>query len=172
MGKGKRTGERVTIARQDALHGLIAAGYSHAECVKILRMGDGTVCALRKKPPVDSERVEAIKRGIAGKIWRTADDANDSLTPEKLEEMSAYQLAMIQAVMIDKALLLEGKATCIINFQDVSKSIIDVDAEITELEGQIKRLEAPPDYRRIAVKEAEARAAAQASMIDDNALNT
>jgi len=140
MPKGVATGTQITPARKDALRGLMAAGYSRDECCKILRMGSHTYSVLKRQNAPLVERVVRIKKGLAAKKWDIADRASDATTDVKLQALNAYQLAMVSAINIDKALLLEGKATVIVDYKELSKNIIDVDATILDLENQIKEL--------------------------------
>ena len=140
MPKGVVTGKQIDAARVDALHGLLAAGYSQRACVKMLRLSSHTVNALARKVPPCAEKVAAIKNGLAAKKWDVADRSSDAITDDKLLKMNAYQLSMISAINTDKALLLEGKATIIVNYQEIKGDIIDIDAKILAAEQEIAEL--------------------------------
>jgi len=144
MPSGKSTGEKIDPARQNALYALMLAGYTREECCRILHIGAATITALRKKRPPSPALVEQIKKNLVSKVWETADRANNAISDDKLEEMNAYQLATIQAIQIDKALLLEGRATHIVDIKGITKAIDIVDAEIVELEKELRLIEDHP----------------------------
>jgi hypothetical protein len=141
MPAGVATGEKIIPSRQDAFHALILAGYSRDESCKILRMGGDVANVLKRKQPPHPDRVVAIKKGLAAKHVDVSDRALDATTDDKLQAMDALQLAKISGIHDDKALLLEGRATVIINYNDLSNDMKVIEAEIVEQEKKIKQLE-------------------------------
>lgn len=143
MGHAKNPGKEISVERKNALAALRYAGYSQEQCAKILRMGYAQVNALVRKMPPIPEDVEKIKKGLAGKVWNNADRALDAMTDEKLMDSSAAQLSIIAATQIDKGLLLEGKATQIVDYRAINEEMECLDAEYVELQRKIAELEAP-----------------------------
>lgn len=147
MAKNRASGNQISPARKNALAALIVAGYSQGECAKILRMGAGTIQVLRKKLAPLPRDVDRIKKGLAAKKWSIADRACDAIDDAKLLASNAYTLSMISAVNQDKALHLEGKASVIIDYQELSETSRVIDVEVVELERKINDLMAPTPPR-------------------------
>ena len=130
---------RLPIAQQLAIKALLSAGKSERHTAVLSGVSRDTVRAVNKRKDLDPQTVDRIKNGLAGKLYTTADRSIDSITDEKLEKSSAVQSMTTAAIAIDKARLIEGKATSRTEYVNADDQAIN--DEIARLEGELGRWE-------------------------------
>ncbi len=128
--------KNLPIATQLGIKALLESGYSVNKVAKMAKVCEMTVRAVKKLETLDLDRVTRIKKNLGNKFYATADRALDHVTDTKLKDASAPQLMMTAGIALDKARLIEGKATSRVEFQDADDK--DLEAEIAALEAQIK----------------------------------
>ena len=126
---------RLPLAQQLAIKALLDSGKSERSTAILSGVSRNTVRAVNKCTTLDPARVDTIKQGLAGKLYNTADRSIDSISDDKLEKSSAVQAMTTAAIAIDKARLIEGKATSRTEFVDSSDQ--EINDEIARLEGEL-----------------------------------
>jgi hypothetical protein len=128
---------------------LRATGKSYKDIQKIIGVqSHTTICEWINDPSFQNievnELTETIKKGLSNRLVRGASFAyNKALEDKRVEKSSTLQLTTAGSQMIDKHMLLEGKTPPqnVFMFQnnvDKTKNrIVDVDAEIRDLEAQL-----------------------------------
>lgn len=130
---------KLPTAQQLAIKALLESGHSERSTAKLSGVSRETVRAVQRAKNLDPQQVDRIKAGLAGKLYDTADRSIDSITDEKLQRSTAVQAMTTAAIAIDKARLIEGKATARTEYVDASdKEIAD---EIGRLEGELAKWE-------------------------------
>lgn len=127
------------IAQQLAIRALLETGKSERSTAKLSGVSRETVRAVKEARNLDPQAVDRIKRGLAGKFYDVTDRSLDHITNEKLKSSSSVQLATTAAIALDKARLIEGKATARTEYVDASDK--EINDEITRLEGELGRWE-------------------------------
>ena len=130
---------KLPLAQQLAIKALLESGTSERKAATLSGVSRETVRAVQKCKSLDPERVDKIKRSLAGKFYDVTDRSLDHITDEKLEKSSSVQLATTAAIALDKARLIEGKATARTEYLDASDQAIN--DEIARLEGELARWE-------------------------------
>lgn len=139
MSDTPHTGNQVPPDRKQIVVGLLQAGLPIEKIAKALKMSNSTVIALKNKKDeiVAPDTLVSIKKGLAAKFWQKADNSLNNITDDKLATLKADRLAVTAAILTEKALLMEGKATNIVDYRALSDDIIDVDAQIVALEAKV-----------------------------------
>lgn len=139
MSDAPHTGNQINPDRKQVVIGLLHAGYTVERIAKALKMSPNSIVALKSKKDeiVAADKLDSIKKGLAAKFWQKADNSLNNITDEKLLKLNADRLAVTAAILTEKALLMEGKATNIVDYRALSEDIIDVDAQIVELEKKV-----------------------------------
>lgn len=126
---------RLPIAQQLAIKALLETGKSERHTARLSGVSRETVRAVKVSNNLDPQAVDRIKSGLAGKLYNTADRSIDSITNDKLKHSSAVQAMTTAAIAIDKARLIEGKATSRTEYVNASDK--EINDEIARLEGEL-----------------------------------
>ena len=127
---------RLPLAQQLAIKALLESGKSERSTALLSGVSRNTVRAVNKCTTLDPDKVNTIKNGLAGKLYHTADRSIDSITDDKLDKSSAVQAMTTAAIAIDKARLIEGKATSRTELVDASDQ--EINEEIARLESELQ----------------------------------
>lgn len=136
---------------------LRSAGYTIDKISRITGVAPPTIHDWINDPAFDSvalaELSEGVKDRMANRLYINANTAfSCAMTDEKLKGASFLQLVTGASIMIDKARLLKGESTENISMmskkivevasqrENVSREIMDSEAEIAKLEAEIKKL--------------------------------
>ncbi len=109
-------------------------GYTEAQIVEVINLPKKEIKKALHDPQIDQDEIDKIKKGLSGRLWRKANDILNIITPEKLKFIDPAKLAVILGITLEKALLLDGKATKIVSYQELTGEILDIDAKIRTLE--------------------------------------
>lgn len=93
---------------------------------------------LSKAEIYNPEVVERIKKYAASHWWLIKHNALMAITPEKLEESSALQLATIAGISTEKARLIEGDSTS--NVHLINQTDQELENDITRLEYELAQV--------------------------------
>ena len=126
---------KLPITQQLATKALLESGASVRKAAKLSGLALDTVRAIRDCKTLDPDRVARIKEGMAGKLYDTANRSIDSITDDKLAKSTAVQAMTTAAIAIDKARLIEGKATARTEYVDATDQ--QINDEIARLEGEL-----------------------------------
>ena len=74
--------------------------------------------------------VRSIKTGLGGLFYKRGLESTLAISPEKLSQSSALQLATVAGIMTEKGRLMEGLSTDNISFKGVTQSIEEDRAKI------------------------------------------
>ena len=127
---------KLPIAQQLAIKALLESGKSERQIAKLTKNSRTTIRAINKRVDLDPQLVDRIKVGLAGKLYHTADRSIDAITDDKLEKSTAVQAMTTAAIAIDKARLIEGKATSRTEYVDASDQ--EINDEIARIEGELQ----------------------------------
>lgn len=112
---------------------LVKSGHSAREVAKDLGVSNNSVSAWNKDPKYEilrSEEVSQIKQSLAGNSYKIAHRIQSGISDAKIEAANLSQLAVSQAIFIDKARLLEGLSTSNLSIGGVLQN---VDAELSKI---------------------------------------
>lgn len=145
----KKKGDiRLSDAIKEQIKVLTAQGHSIRDISKRLNINFKSVMKVQRETD-NMEQLRNIEKGkIIKKYWGIVLKALDSITEEKIKEMSAYQLMTIAAIGVDKAQLLSGEATEILGV----KTEKELDKELKEL--QVAERELKEAWKRANKKKA------------------
>ena len=111
-------------------------GHSEPYIAKNLHIATSSAHRIKKETDnLDSLR-QNKKEQIVKRLWEIVLSALNSITDEKIKEMSAYQIMVTAAVGVDKAQLLSGGATDILQVRTEK----ELDRELTDLESAEREL--------------------------------
>jgi hypothetical protein len=129
----------IPLAQQLAIKALLETGKSERYTAKLSGVSRATVRAVRDCRKLDPDAVTRIKNGLAAKFYDVTDRALENVTDDKLRASSSVQLMTTAAIGVDKARLIEGKATSRTEYVNASDK--EIDEEIVRLEGELGKWE-------------------------------
>ncbi len=117
---------------------LAIEGLSERTIAKRLSISKNAVYTIKGETDnLDQLRADK-KRKMAESLWDLAIEAKEEITKQKLKDSSAARLVIVLATLIDKALLLTGEATDILQV----KTEAEINKQLKELETAEKELKA------------------------------
>jgi hypothetical protein len=137
----KSHGKRYSLAHKLAIKALQSAEVSSKEAAAVLGSSPATVRRLWQDPELDDlspNVVSKVKMGLGGLFYKRALGASLAITPEKLSQSTALQLATVAGIMTEKGRLMEGLSTENLSFRGVAASI---DEDRKKLMDRLKELE-------------------------------
>lgn len=130
------TGARLGRMAIMTIKAMSKMGYSRNEIARAEKVSVNTVTGvLSRMSEYPSDLVELVKKTASSAYWVNARRSMDFIDDEKLAKSSAVQLATVSAIMVDKALLLDGKPTS--RTEHVSASDPELEKQIEALETQL-----------------------------------
>lgn len=141
---------RLSDAIKEQVKVLTAQGHSIRDISKRLNINFKSVMKVQRETD-NMEQLRNIEKGkIIKKYWNKVLMALDSISIEKIKKMSAYQMMMTAAIGTDKAQLLSGEATGILEV----KTEKELDRELKEL--QVAERELKEAWKRAMKKQKKA----------------
>ena len=118
------------------------AGMSIAEIARLAGCAYTTVKGIVNNPDLiakytNSELGNQLKKQFPDRIFEKASAVLQNINPDN-PGMSEPQRATVFGILFDKYRLSSGQATQIVDYNELTSKIVDVDAQITELEGKLK----------------------------------
>ena len=125
--------------------GCIAAyqmGMSIAEIARLAGCAYTTVKGIVNNPDLiakytNQELTKKLKKQLPDRIFEKASAVLQNINPDD-PNMSEAQKATVFGILFDKYRLSSGQATQIVDYNELTSKIVDVDAQITELEDKLK----------------------------------
>lgn len=146
----KKGTAKLSDAIKEQVKVLTAQGHSIRDISKRLNINFKSVMKVQRETD-NMEQLRNIEKGkIIKKYWGIVLRALDSISDEKIKEMSAYQMMLTAAVGTDKAQLLSGDATEILGV----KTDAELDREWKKLDQAERELKLAWD-RAMAKRKAE-----------------
>ncbi len=105
---GKKKG--LTTAEIEQVKVLSAAGFTDHAISKELNRSPKTITRALSKPETQRE-VKVIRLDLASKFEGLANELIDSITPEDIKKLSAYQRTLSSGIAVDKCRLLRNEST-------------------------------------------------------------
>lgn len=127
------TGETVAIATREAIHAYKQAGDTLKIIAEKTKLGINLIQAVLRLYPPSQPLVDKIKKGLAGKLYRVADNSLDQIEPDSLLSMSPYQNMGIAGLAITNARVIEGLPTEIHNIQQTNLSLVQINQQKADL---------------------------------------
>lgn len=127
------TGETVPVATREAIHAYRQGGDNLKTIAEKTSLSVNLVEAVLHLYPPSQPVVDKIKKGLAGKLYRTADNALDQIEPDSLQFMSPYQNMGIAGLAITNARVIEGLPTQIHDIQQTNLTLVQINKQETEL---------------------------------------
>lgn len=128
---------RLPLAKQLAIKALLEIGKSERQTAKLSGVSRDSVRAVNKRRDLDPKLVDRIKSGLAAKFYDAADRSLDHISHEKLAKSTSVQLMTTAAIGVDKARLIEGKATSRTEYVDATDK--EINEEIAKLEAELEQ---------------------------------
>lgn len=122
----KTHGNRYSLAQKLAIKAIQSAEVSSTHAATILKANPRTIQRIWNDPELEElvpQSVGKIKTGLGGLFYKRALGAALTITPEKLAQSSALQLATVAGIMTEKGRLMEGLSTENVAFKGVAASI-------------------------------------------------
>ena len=129
MPQAPHTGLQAEPIRKELLNALIAAGYTQKKACKIIKMSPNTAIAIKRAKAPSDGTADKIKKELSKKYWYKADRIIDGMDDIDILSLSGKDKAVTGAILVDKALLLDGQPT-----QRVHHTV-----SVTELDRQIEK---------------------------------
>lgn len=107
----KYTGESVPEPTKLAVVAMREAGMSLVEVAAKAGLSTNIVSAIERLYDPPKALIERYKKGMAGRLYRVANDAVEQIEPDSLQYMTAYQCMGIAGLAIQNARLIEGQST-------------------------------------------------------------
>lgn len=117
----------MSTGKKLAIRAMLQHGMSEWQIAAMEGTSRSTVNAIRNDKRLDELNpalVATTKRMLSSRFYLLADKAVDRAgEDDRLEKMSSYQLAMIGAVSVDKARLMDGQSTENLAFKGVNEQV-------------------------------------------------
>jgi len=153
--KGAFHGQGVPPHVRAAIRALVDMGASYRDVMEQFGVSRETVRKILREGDINPKLLNRVKEEILTRMWTLASEAISHITPEKLAETKdIYKLALVVAIAVDKARLMEGGSTQNIaivskvehhieNIEKIKKEIEEIKSEIekeNELNNESKRI--------------------------------
>ena len=119
-------GNRLKLTDKVAIAAMKESGMSAMSIAKATDAHVATIYRVWDNPELKDlapSVVRNIKTGLGGLFYKRSLESTLAISPEKLAQSSALQLATVAGIMTEKGRLMEGLSTENIGFKDVSQSI-------------------------------------------------
>ena len=104
-----------------------------------MKLGQGTLEAIRRTLPPNLPEVETIKKRLVGRLYANANEFMNHITPDKLEIASAYQLVGMSTLSVQAARDMEGLNRPTFNIIDVA---LNVERLVSESKSRLESINA------------------------------
>jgi hypothetical protein len=137
----KNSKKALTLAEQEKAKVLHAEGRTYHAIALTLKRSPHTIKAYLVKPEVVPE-IQKVKKELADMFEDLARKMIDSITPEDISKINAYQRTLSGGIATDKMRLLRGQSTERID-------AVVLTAKLTDLQATRQRLERAANIRKL-----------------------
>lgn len=96
------------IGKQFAIKALLESGIPIRDIAEECGVSPNTVTRVKRKFPSNNGVVETLKKCLPATFYTMSTLALANISPKKLQDSSALQLATVSGICVDKALSMEG----------------------------------------------------------------
>lgn len=122
----KKHGKRLGLPAKIAIAAMKDSGMSATNAAKASNVHISTIIRAWDNPELEDlspSIVRKTKIGLGGLFYKRALESTLAISPIKLEQASALQLATVAGIMTEKGRLMEGLSTDNVSFRGISQSI-------------------------------------------------
>ena len=131
------------IGKQFAIKALIESGIPIRDIAEECEVSPNTVMRVKRKFPSNNQVVDTLKKCLPATFYTMSTLALANISPKKLADSSALQLATVSGICVDKARDMEGSNRPIFNVVTVvnecKQTMAKLDAEIGSIQVALVR---------------------------------
>jgi len=127
MAKSRCTGNTLTMEQRKTIEVLKAAGEPLKKIEKAVGRSTKTIKAYAERPEV-REEIESLREKMAGMFDDLATRMVESILPEDIRGINAYQRTVAAGIAVDKSRLLRGEST-----SNISGFFLHVQEQATDI---------------------------------------
>ena len=128
----------IPLGKQLAVKALIESGIPYREIAEEIEISPTTVTKIARRFPSNNQVVETLKKTLPATFYTMSTLAMANISPKKLSDSSALQLATVAGICVDKARDMEGSNRPIFNVVTV---VNECKQTMDKLNGEIGALQ-------------------------------
>lgn len=128
-------GKRYSISEKLAIKALQGAGMTVSQAKPLTNATNMAIMRIWNDPELDDLSPNVVlktKNSLGGLFYKRALGATLGITPEKIQQSSALQLATVAGIMTEKGRLMDGLSTENVSFRGIAQSLDNDRAKIME----------------------------------------
>lgn len=135
------TGATVSDSIKNTIHALKSSDMTVLKIAQEVKLSRNTVYAILRDVAPDPRQVEQIKKELAGKYYRKAEQCLDNIDLNKIDDCSGYQLAGMSKLLLEAGRLHEGQSTQNIDIKALTCDVVELNRQLAEAEQALSGFE-------------------------------
>ena len=151
--KGADMKEILSLKEKETIKALHAGGKTYYAISKAVKRSPHTVKKYLLSSPEVMQQVQEIKQELADMFEGLARKMISSITEQDIQDINAYQRIVAAGISTDKARLLKGQSTEIVDFNQIQTRRAEIRVQIEALKAQISQSSGQSDGQGNSIEE-------------------